>query len=372
MGEQGGTHRAPGTDELEVSVFGPGVGECIVAHLGAGEWIVVDSCLNKTTCNPIDLDYLHRLGVDVAEQVRLVIVTHWHDDHMRGAARILEAATSAKFVCSGALREREFFTFIAGSKERTPVSSYESEFSEILALIEQRTPAGTRPQSIGPEWAFANQCIYRGTLANVHTLSPSQGTLTLSFRDRAGMLWNLPRKGEPRGRPIALGPNQTSLVLWIEFENCNVLLGGDLEDSLSPNMGWQAIFLSSSRPPGRAHIYKVAHHASPNADNPRIWTDLLDGNPIAVVTPYLSGPRPLPQKEDKKRIRRFTTSAYCTGSRTGWQTKRRNPIVERAARLRHRKLRAIEGPMGQVRARVGVRQPLALLRIELFRGAQRL
>lgn len=334
--------------------------------------MVVDSCLDKATGNPAALDYLDSLGVDVGRQVRLVVTTHWHDDHIRGSARILEAATNAKFFCSGALREREFFTFVAGSRERTPISSYESEFSEILALIEKRTLAGTRPESIGPEWTSANECIYRGNLANVHTLSPSPGTLSLSFRERANMFWDSPAKGKPARRPISLGPNQTSLVLWVEFDKCHVLLGGDLEDSPSPNLGWRAILLSHSRPGGRAHLYKVAHHGSPNADNPNIWTDLLDENPIAVVTPYLSGPRPLPHKEDKKRISLLTKSAFCSGSRTGWQTKRRNPIVERTARLRHRKLRAIEGPMGQVRVRIGATQPISPLEVELFRGAQRL
>lgn len=36
----------PVADELEVSVFGPGVGESVVVHLGHGDWMVVDSCLN--------------------------------------------------------------------------------------------------------------------------------------------------------------------------------------------------------------------------------------------------------------------------------------------------------------------------------------
>jgi hypothetical protein len=372
LGLKGDAEPPPKPDELEISVFGPGVGECTVVHLGNGEWIIVDSCIDRVSGNPIALEYLSGLQVDISRQVQVVVVTHWHDDHIQGIARVLEASSTAKCVCSAALIDREFFTFVAGSKDRAPVSSYESEFSAIFALLESRAPAGTRPESIGPEWVLGNQCIYRGTLANVYTLSPSPGTLTLSLRERAQMLWERPEKGQPKKRPIALGPNQTSVVLWIEFEFFNVLLGGDLQNSVSPNMGWTAILLSSVRPPGTAGAYKVAHHASPNADNPQIWTGLLDANPLAVVTPYLSGPRPLPQREDKKRIDRYTKQAYCTGSRTGWQTKQRNPIVERAARLRHRKLRAIEGPMGQVRARIGVKQDSSSLRVELFRGAQKL
>src|SRR6516164_161156 len=32
----------PRPDQVEISVFGPSYGECIVAHLGHGNWIVVD------------------------------------------------------------------------------------------------------------------------------------------------------------------------------------------------------------------------------------------------------------------------------------------------------------------------------------------
>ena len=59
----------PCHDELEVSIFGPGIGESVVVHLGYGDWIVVDSCLNPRTRLPAALEYplptpkdLRRLG----------------------------------------------------------------------------------------------------------------------------------------------------------------------------------------------------------------------------------------------------------------------------------------------------------------------
>jgi hypothetical protein len=44
--------KPPEADEIEVSVFGPGFGESIVAHLTRGAWITVDSCLDKETLSP--------------------------------------------------------------------------------------------------------------------------------------------------------------------------------------------------------------------------------------------------------------------------------------------------------------------------------
>jgi len=52
----------PQPDEFELSLFGPGVGECIVTHIGYGQWVVVDSRLSPDTKQPIALSYLNRLG----------------------------------------------------------------------------------------------------------------------------------------------------------------------------------------------------------------------------------------------------------------------------------------------------------------------
>src|SRR5260370_27238866 len=67
--------------ELEVSLFGPGVGECVVVHLGLGEWLVVDSCVDPVSRKPVALNYLSELHVDVGKAVKQVVAKHWHDDH---------------------------------------------------------------------------------------------------------------------------------------------------------------------------------------------------------------------------------------------------------------------------------------------------
>src|SRR5688572_8544014 len=97
----------PDPNEVEVSVFGPGHGECVVVHLGDGEWMVVDSCRHFEDGRAAALRYLEAEGVAVETAVKLVIVTHWHDDHIRGLGEIAERCSSARFVCSGALKATE-------------------------------------------------------------------------------------------------------------------------------------------------------------------------------------------------------------------------------------------------------------------------
>lgn len=73
----------PGDDEVEVSLFGPGLGECVVVHLGKSEWMIVDSCVRVGEKEPVALEYLEKLGVDIATSVTMVVASHWHDDHVR-------------------------------------------------------------------------------------------------------------------------------------------------------------------------------------------------------------------------------------------------------------------------------------------------
>ncbi len=102
----------PAADQFEVSIFGPGFGECAVVHIAHGAWVIVDSCSDPrdpSTCVPEA--YLRTLGVDF-RQVQLIVATHWHDDHVRGIGRMVEVCREAKFSCARALVQNEFATYL--------------------------------------------------------------------------------------------------------------------------------------------------------------------------------------------------------------------------------------------------------------------
>src|SRR6187399_53781 len=71
----------PADSDIEVSIFGPGFGECIIVHIGGGRWIVIDSCVDRSRGIPACLGYFQDIGVDPLT-VELILVTHWHDDHV--------------------------------------------------------------------------------------------------------------------------------------------------------------------------------------------------------------------------------------------------------------------------------------------------
>lgn len=335
----------PAPDELEISVFGAGVGECIVVHMGRGEWAVVDSCIDRATGNPVALDYLDALGVDPASAIKLLVVTHWHDDHTRGAAAILRKAPAAEVVCSLALRTKEFQTLLGASKTSSMEESGVEEFRAVLNELKARPVH--RAQELGPTWAIANTCIKRFSAGSIHALSPASATMTLSYHEIGALV---PTPGKPKRRAAAHTANQVAIALWVEFGELKVLLGADLEVGASPSTGWNAILNSAARPPGRAQAFKVAHHGSKNGDHPRIWTDLLDPNPIAVLTPFNAGSKPLPSPSDEVRLRGNTTNLYRAGPLHG--AKRELPsAVWKMVRMAVSDFRDEEGRIGHVRAR---------------------
>jgi len=347
-------HAPPAVDELEVSVFGPGVGECVLAHLGDGDWMVVDSCLDQDTGRAAALDYLADLGVDVGSAVKLAVVTHWHDDHTQGAAQILRAARSAQFWCSAALRNDEFWAMVAGGSSALMESSGTAEFREILQLVEERAPEGARPGSVGPRLAKADTRMFARKGVEVHAISPSDGAMALSWREIAQ---SIPVLGQPKRRAVALRPNQIAVVIWMSFGDVQILLGADLEESPSPTLGWQAILRSTTRPGTAADIIKVPHHGSPTAYTKELWTKLANAEAHAVVTPFGIGGTFLPSDEDMRRIRAHTTEFYCTTKPGGGRPPRRSGAVDGLAdRFAKNRVR-LRGAMGHVRIRAAAGRP---------------
>jgi glyoxylase-like metal-dependent hydrolase (beta-lactamase superfamily II) len=142
MGSGGNSESAPAPDEVEVSIFGPGFGECIVVHFGNGDWGVVDSCLNPDSKRPAALHYLESLNVNVGQSVRLVVATHWHDDHLQGISSVFQAAESAVFACTGAVREPDFETilaFLMGTRSLIGGSGVD-ELRNVVAELKKRMP----------------------------------------------------------------------------------------------------------------------------------------------------------------------------------------------------------------------------------------
>ena len=334
----------PGSNEFELTLFGPGYGESVVLHVGAGIWVIVDSCIDAQG-TPRALRYVRGLGLDPAQAVKLVVATHWHDDHIRGMARLIEACDKAKFCCAAALCQEEFLSAI-GALERRHLSVTGSGARELHDVFTRLAKAGSKPTH-----AIANRRIFTSGKCEIWSLSPGDATFERFLRVIGGLR---PSAGQAKRRLRDLSPNEIAVALWIVVDDVAVLLGSDLE-----KRGWVEILRSAERPKGASSAFKIPHHGSANADVPEVWKRMLDAEPFAVLTPWRRGGHTLPDRGDVRRVLSNTRNAYASARSASLQRApvRRDGMVDRTIRESGVKLQRLAMSPGAVRLRkpVGTR-----------------
>ena len=333
-----GSDHPPGDDEFEVTLLGPGYGESVVLHIGGGAWILVDSCGRADA--PAALDYLRTIGLDPARVVELIVATHWHDDHIRGMARMVETCANAAFCCASALCREEFLTAVDALEGRH-VAAFGSGVHEIHGTFSRLREAGSTPT-----WAGANRRLLSRGPCEIWSLAPADDAF-VGFLRELGRL--MPAAGQAETRIPSLSPNGVAVVLWITAGDIVVLLGSDLERG-----GWSTVVQDGARPVGRASVFKVPHHGSGSAHEPDVWEHMLEVEPLAVITPWKRGGRVVPNRLDKQRILAQTGNAYVSAAADSAARVRRDTMVERMVRQSGIRLRRASTSDGvRLRRRIG-------------------
>lgn len=329
----------PEHNVMEVTLVGPGYGECIILHIGNGSWVIVDSCIGADS-RPAALTYFQSMGLNPSEVVRLIVATHWHDDHIRGLGELVEVCDDAIFCCASALRTQEFLAIMdaIASRPMSQVGSGMKELYKARLLLEAR--------SSRPVFAIANRRIFSRDSCEVWSLSPCDREVD-SFLQGIDRL--RPHERETKKRTPTLTPNEVAVVLLIEIGSTAVLLGSDLE-----RRGWLEILDTSGRPSGKASFFKVPHHGSQNAHEDRVWNEMLHSDPIAALTPWRRGGLKLPKERDVQRILSFTRKAYATAPRDiprRRSARNRNRTVVKTIREVSKRISRIAQPPGMIRLR---------------------
>jgi beta-lactamase superfamily II metal-dependent hydrolase len=279
---------APASDEIEVSIFGPGVGECIVFHAGLDEWYIVDSCLNPDTKQPIALEYLQQLGVDYKTQVKGIFITHFHSDHVMGIAKLIEECVSSELFFSHALAELPAFMLACMHLESTsaistPLSKTFAEFAKCIATLK----AHNRPFSR----VNAGRTIFNKTnplVRKLICLSPSNVSVEMANAKLASL--NDPASKLMPGISQCTTENLNAIAIHLSLGDVSVLLGSDLEEHHgNAEVGWSAVisggYYESNEIP-KSHVFKVPHHGSITGHHDQVWSDLLESKPVSVLTTY--------------------------------------------------------------------------------------
>lgn len=299
--------KPPKPDQFELSVFGPGYGEAALVHLGEGEWLVADSCVDqRSKAHPV-LRYLKRIGVEASTQVKRIVVSHWHRDHVRGLARMVEACPSALIFLSDAMKLDELMAMTMNGATVLSVQSPLRELHDSVQVLNSRSPKSAIPRPLRVASVGMNVYRRKGKVpCSVEAVAPSYSDVLGTKMELAGLV-----KSDAFWRPATRHPNDTSVALWIEFGDIRVLLGADLESRSDDSRGWGSVVAyHSANLQGLATMVKVPHHGSITGHDDRMWSAMVDDQSHAMLAPYR--PSKIPRESDLDRIQRLADRVHLT------------------------------------------------------------
>ena len=335
----------PAPDEVEVTVIGPGHGESVVVHLGSGEWMVVDSCVETEADSrrAVPIKYLRALGVKVETAVRLIVATHWDDDHVRGIAEVVEVCGGARFCCSPALTQRDFIAYVRAKA----LGSAATDGARVRDMRRLQQLLHDRGQSMVK--AVPAKTLFPKPLVRTWSPGDRESDLFLEF-----LAATYPKHGESMSKATPGSPNLTSIVISVDWDDTSALLGADMETHADGNRGWGAVVTECGHVGfKKAELVKVPHHGSHTGHDQRMWSGLLAPKPISVVAPFGKGPietRP-PKPSDIHRIRNLSSAFYLTAPNTKPPLPARDYAVVRSLREGRIRTTSRKSPLGMVQLR---------------------
>jgi len=365
----GGVVDSPTENTLEVTLIGTGggYGESSVIHLGNNEWVVVDSCHDPISKESLPLKYLTEIGVDVANCVKLVICTHWHDDHILGLPKLLEACgEDVQFYFAPCTDREKFLALLeidAGKSLDNLNSSSTKEFYNSMLILSRK--------GILPRRAMMDRLIYRikteKIVGNIYTLSPSDLAMQ-KFDNEIGSMIEIIKQ---RNRKLVnISPNARSIVTYIHVNNHKILLGADLEIAQDLREGWDDIFNSSTTLDEGISLFKIPHHGSINGYYLPLWNSRIIEANVATMTPWNRG-RMLPKIEMLEKYATHSKSIYLTSDVTtlGGKPKSREASLTRLIREKNPTVREIKFKHGIIRNRIDIDATDNIWKTDLFGDA---
>jgi hypothetical protein len=277
--------------------------------------------------------------------VALILVTHWDDDHVGGIAEVVEECRGATVACSMALDRKEVVQFvIQQGGSRGGLGSGLDELRTILTLC-RRTGRLIWAKSTLPLHPRA-----AGGDPVVVALSPSDDAVSRSVESLIERATQKPL-AFPLRYSAPEGPNGASVAATVRAGHTSVLLEADLEASPNPLTGWDAV-LRYAKLDLSASLVKVPHHGSAGAHHGAMWTEIVDDQAVAIVTPWVLGAGHLPTEEDLGRLGSVAGRVYLTAMPSPGRVRKDSAVEKLITRVAGIRVEELRG-WGHVRARRG-------------------
>lgn len=299
--------------KLKLVLFGRGVGEGVLCNYDSDEWVIVDSCYGKNNSEKkaAALEYLEEHSISF-EKVKLIVISHFHDDHIKGMLDIVRHCTSARIFVPEALSTKEFVTYIATIADVNSTTAPQQGVSEIFNIFYEAHNTG---REIERTRADVSLYFNQKNFARVSALSPSnlECQETLAYFIEQVKTLNESVSLELPANVKKKNINNNCITLCISGNvNSDILLGADLEVSTNLKKGWSALAATQLAPKNTASVFKISHHGSVNGYCPVSWSKLAVTNtkPIGILTPYSR--QNLPRAEQIEVLQAVTSELYST------------------------------------------------------------
>lgn len=388
-----------GENEAEVTLLGgsSGYGESIVVRYGADEWAIIDSCIDamNQTCLPIA--YLEDIGVDVKEQVKYVICTHWHDDHIKGLHQVLDACSSDVIFCVAIVSEKQKFLYeIERSNLYEPDRGIRKEL--ILAMDK------VREKGIKVKRLIQDLPVFKTAECQCTALSPSQKELDLFFNELAyavegqGQVMTQKEKlsiiptaeielatdisdeiltsfesevgadnveltqedlqdleylkGDEK--PTKPNINDRSVALLFTISGHHVVLGADLEISSDIECGWQSVNDCMCMEGVCAGMFKIPHHGSDTGYYELFLTNHIKNSATGKMTTWIKGKKVRPDKATLSKYQKHLPKLFITTDPSYLTGKLSTPDYKKVMEETTESIVDIKNQIGIVQSRINL------------------
>ena len=276
---------------------GSGYGESVVVKLYEHCWMVVDSCINPLTGDPLPLTYLEQNKIDTAD-VKLVVCTHWHSDHIKGLDRVLDKCSCAEFVCALASDKEKFLQYVIFEARDEKKGFSATDIFYNCLCIERNRNGNVRIAS-------QDRTLYKNDFCTVYSLSPSDITMQKFLRN----IIEACEHNKSNCKIQEILPNDECIVLWLQINKKHLILGGDLEKN-----GWNMILDDSQIICGnKFDLIKIPHHGSETAYVEKLWANYA-GHVTAQVSSYNRAKNTLPRQNMLEKYFSLSDELYLTMS----------------------------------------------------------
>lgn len=296
--------------ELEINLLGTGggYGESVVIHLGNQDWVIIDSCIEPSTGEVLPLAFLRSRNIDLS-QVKLIICTHWHDDHIGGISDILKSCQNAIFSYARVNDLVKFLQFVSLDYQKLKTTVSNTSTAEFNRCLEILLKSG-RIQKFAASDKMLYSDLKEGFECRLYSLSPSDKSTSLFDQEVSTLI---DKFGSTHKRIPRQTANDRSVVILINVNDQVIILGADLEVVQDDNLGWLDIINNSSviKLNDKASYFKVPHHGSENGYHDSIWSVLIKDKPIGTLTPWNRNTK-LPQPDMVERYKSLTNELYIT------------------------------------------------------------